>query len=418
MEPWLAAGDMVTTIEDRQREVLGALWRTERARLLVPVRSGPGDQFVPGQSAADSVSLVVPGVPESDKAFRLAPGALEPLRPERVTGGTRVTLEEFGLTSLVLFTGQPLVIHQMRQRAEAIARRAAQRQRELADAKLQALAPRHASAAQSGATAGAWLAAATEELHDADAALATRDYGSAYQHAARATRPLRLLERSGWEPAAKTLFSPVAHPAAVSWNTLPAFGTLASRLTSAQPTVNLIEPARFDDLEAMLRGGWRHFQRASPGVDADAELAAKAARSGRFGLRLAARPADGTDPDLLLENAPCRITSPTVRVEPGQWVTIDGWVNVPAPITGSVDGLLILDSLTGESLAQRIVHTSGWQRFTLYRAAAGAETLTVTFALTGFGEAWIDDVRIQAIPMGRPIGSPSSAGRFPAVPSR
>ena len=57
-------------------------------------------------------------------------------------------------------------------------------------------------------------------------------------------------------------------------------------------------------------------------------------------------------------------------VEPGQLVVIHGWVNIPAPITGSVDGLLVVDSLGGEDLALRIDKTSGWQEFTLFRVAA------------------------------------------------
>jgi hypothetical protein len=417
MEPWLAAGDVLASVLGSQPEVHGGLLRTDRARLLVPVWSGPDAQYVPTQSAAHCVSLVVPGVPESDKAFRLVPGALEPLRPKRVTGGTRVTLDEFGLTALVLLTGEPLVISEVRQRAQAIARRAAQLQRELAAAKLQAVEhvhPQCSPGAGGEPRSVAWLAAAREGLRAADAALASRDYATAYKQAQRAMRPLRLVERADWEPAVKGLVSPVSHPAAISFDTLPAYGALAGQIASAQPRASLIEQGRFDDLETMLRAGWCHFQRSSNGVDAEAELAAAAAHSGRFGLRLAARPAAGVAPDLLIETPPCWITSPGLRVEAGQLVCIHGWVHVPTSITGSVDGLLIVDSLAGEPLAERIRQTTGWQEFTLYRMAAGSETLTVTFALSGLGEAWIDDVTIQSIPMGRPFPPPWNVGRLPA----
>ncbi len=50
-----------------------------------------------------------------------------------------------------------------------------------------------------------------------------------------------------------------------------------------------------------------------------------------------------------------------------------------------------------EPLAQRVRGTSGWQEFGLYRVAPQSGTMTVTFALTGLGEAWLDDVTIQTI---------------------
>ena len=66
-------------------------------------------------------------------------------------------------------------------------------------------------------------------------------------------------------------------------------------------------------------------------------------------------------------------------------------------ITGSVDGLMIIDSFGQESLAQRIGQTEGWQEFTLYRIAPHSGHLSVTFALTGLGEARIDDVTIESV---------------------
>jgi hypothetical protein len=56
-----------------------------------------------------------------------------------------------------------------------------------------------------------------------------------------------------------------------------------------------------------------------------------------------------------------------------------------------------MDSFGGEALAERIGETSAWQPFTLIRAAPRAGPLSVTIALTGLGEAWIDDVTITPL---------------------
>lgn len=404
IEPWLKVGELVTTVGGSEREVVGAVLRTDRARLLVPIWSGKDAQFVPGQSAGNSVSFVVPGVPESDNAYQLGPGSLEPLRHKRVTGGVRVTLDEFGLTSLVLLTGEPLVLSSMRQRAHEIGRRAAQLQRELAVAKLQEVEQVHRQLLTCIGTGdtqqwAAWLGAAHHSVRLSDASLAARDYPAAYQHSQRAMRPLRLLERAHWNGATGSLPSPVSSPAAASFATLPWHWDLMRRMAETKPGANAAPGGDFEDLGTMLTAGWQHFHHSSPGIVAEAELASVAAHSGRYGLRLAARSAEGEHAEIRVESPPSWITGPGVPTQGGEVVIIHGWVRVAEPITGSVDGLLIIDSLSGEPLAERIGRTAGWEEFTLYRVATEQGQVSVTFALSGLGEVWLDDVTIQLMPL-------------------
>ena len=79
---------------------------------------------------------------------------------------------------------------------------------------------------------------------------------------------------------------------------------------------------------------------------------------------------------------------------------IRGRVRIVAPINGSIDGLMIIDSYGGEALAERFGDTGGWKEFVLYRVATSADPLTVTLALTGLGEADIDDLTIRPIDRG------------------
>ena len=411
IEPWVAAGSFVATVKGSQPEVLGAVLRTDRARLLVPIWSGAGAQFVPGQSAGNSVSLVVPGVPESNDAYEITPGGLRPVRHKRVTGGMRVTLGEFGVTSLVMLTQDPLVISSLSRRAANVGRRAAVLQRQLAARKLQTVEQVHGRLAGPAASvhqSAEQLIHARRSLQSCDGLLATRDYTAAYLHAQRAMRPLRLLERAAWEAAVDQLDSPVSSPTAVSFATLPRHAELMRRIAGWRPGPNLLVGGDFEDLDAMLRSGWRHFQHATPDLRTEAELVPTIARSGNSCLRLAVRPGQPKDAPSLVETPTVWITSPAVSVEAGGLVRIQGWVQIPAAITGSVDGLIVVDSLAGEVLAERIGQTEGWQRFTLYRIAAESGRVTVTFALSGVGEACLDDVTI------RPLApTPSGVTRLP-----
>jgi hypothetical protein len=210
-------------------------------------------------------------------------------------------------------------------------------------------------------------------------------------------RPIRLLERTFWDRAVVLLDSPVSSPAAVFFATLPAHWSLMARTAAARPGEPLLAAGSMEDRDQWFQAGWRRVDYPAEGVVAGADLTPAAAHGGRLGLRLAVQPDAAKQGPAQLESPPVWIVTPPVPVQPGWIVRIQGWVNVPKPITGSVDGLLIVDSLGGEALAERIRHTTGWRQFTLYRVATQAETISVSFALTGFGEAWIDDVTIQPL---------------------
>ena len=131
------------------------------------------------------------------------------------------------------------------------------------------------------------------------------------------------------------------------------------------------------------------------------DLAPQAARSGRLGLRLSVSPLDPKNPPAAIESPPVLFTSPAVQVAAGQIVCIHGWVQVPVPITAGPDGLLVVDSISGEALADRIGQTKGWREFAMYRVATQSGPVCVTFALSGIGEAWLDDVANRS--RGRPL---------------
>jgi hypothetical protein len=58
---------------------------------------------------------------------------------------------------------------------------------------------------------------------------------------------------------------------------------------------------------------------------------------------------------------------------------------------------MVIDSLGREALAERIGCSESWTEFVLYRGTREAADLTLTFALTGLGEAHVDDVIVQRI---------------------
>ena len=70
---------------------------------------------------------------------------------------------------------------------------------------------------------------------------------------------------------------------------------------------------------------------------------------------------------------------------------------MPKVISNSQDGLTITDSLGGETLAERIPVTEGWQEFTLYRGVPRDGEITVTLGLSGIGTAMVDEMTIRVV---------------------
>ncbi|MBN1910976.1 MAG: hypothetical protein JW818_14620 [Pirellulales bacterium] len=415
IRPWVAAGNLIDTATvPNQPNVVGAVFRYKQSRLLVPMWVGPGAQFVPGQSAGNTVSFVAP-VPESSKAHEVRPGGLRTIRQmDYIAGGMQVTLDEFSLSTLVLFTNDFLTLDRMKKRAEAIGPEAARLHRQLAAARLDAI--REVDRRLAGRPASVWqigndVHTAQQYLQRCDGALAARDYRTACIQAERAMRPLRIVQRSNWEKAVHAIRSPISSPATVCFSTLPWHWNMVDQSRTWQLGQNLLAAGDFESLAAVQSAGWHHRQHATPGVEAHADVVPEALHSGSAGLRLRARPIDPNAPPTLVETSPLWVITPPIPVQTGTLVRIHGWVHLPTPIVGSVDGLVIFDSMTGLDMAERIGETTGWRSFTLYRVATQNGPLTVTFALSGLGEVWLDDLTIQSLgPAGPSLGA---AGGWP-----
>src|SRR5207248_6719125 len=106
-----------------------------------------------------------------------------------------------------------------------------------------------------------------------------------------------------------------------------------------------------------------------------------------------------------LERTFLAVDSPVVAFPPGTWVRVSFWARVEG-VGGTADGVLVYDSAGGEPLAARIYSTVDtkltppavvWREFHLYRQVPASGRIAVTFALTGLGQAFFDDVRIQAM---------------------
>jgi hypothetical protein len=410
VEPWAAAGNYLAAADSNDPHVKAVLLQYESSRLLLVTRVGPDAQYVPHQGTPaaraglpGSVSFVVPGVPESHDLIELTAGGLRPLKHKRVTGGTLITLDELHTTAYVLMTPDPLVVNVLSRRLAGVANRNAQRQRELVTRTLadaEAVERRLPAEVRDEALSQSLLSAARRSVDEADAALRTGNERAAFVAARRANVPLGQLQRSHWERARAQSPSSVTSPLAGSFGTLPEHWQFVASLAASIEQPNRLPAGDFEELRSMVQAGWHQSLHPIEGIETTVEVSPGGTAKGRSCLRMEVRPKDPAMATTLVETAPVWITSPAVQVRRGEIVRVRGKVRVSTPIRGSVDGLLIVDSLGGEALAERFGATREWEEFVMYRAAPGDGEMTVTFALTGFGEAMIDDVEIQPMQLG------------------
>jgi hypothetical protein len=402
IERWPAAGQFAAGATTSDPHTTGAVIETDRSRLMLPIYAPPGGQFVVGTQPASLVSFKVAGVPEGDDAYELSLVGLRPLRSQRVTGGTQVVLDDYSRDSLVVFTQDPRVVRNLKAGLEKNGRRAAQLARELAAAQLGRHDVITGRLAQLGRTIPAEQTARTQaetELRASDA-LAKVDFAKAFDQARHALQLVHQIERVHWEQSTPGAAEPLASPLAASFETLPEYVRFVNEIAVAPRSGNRLSGGDCENLNAMLGAGWKHYlhqQDAARSITTRVDLTPRAAHSGSAGLLLRAESADPEHKPRAVETPPLWVTSAPVPLEVGDLVQINAWVRIDKPITGSVDGLMVIDSLSGQALSLRRTVTEGWRQLTMYRAAPRSGPLVVTFALAGLGEAAIDDVTVEII---------------------
>jgi hypothetical protein len=415
VEPWAAAGSYLSTADSNDPHVKAVVLQYESSRLMMATRVGPHAQYLPEHASSSGVSFIVPGVPESHDLIELTAGGVRPLKHKRVAGGTLITLDDFDTTAFVLITPDPLMMSVLSRRLSSIAQRTAEWQRELVTrtlAEVEAVERRLPPEARAETLSTALVASARRDLHEAASTLASGDRRAAFIAARKANASLGQVQRKYWERAAASLGTSVASPFVGSFGTLPEHWQLDTAVRSSVEDTNRLPAGDFEDLQAMMDAGWRHLTHPVEGIETGVEISPGGASSGRSCLRIEARAIDNKTAQALVETTPVWITSPPVRIGSGEVVCIRGRVRVASPVRGSVDGLMIVDSLGGEALAERFGETNGWQSFVMYRAAPRDVEITLTFALTGFGEALVDDVAIRTIHLAsaRPQNDDSARG--------
>lgn len=388
--PW-AAGGAAKSLAHADPDTHVTALETDRSRMLIAIRHGRNDQYEPAVPADAPISLVAHTARFTDQAYVISPIGLQPLHGSR-SGGLHLTLPSPQAVSLVLLTQDALAINR-------VAQDLAHLRTSLIDLTLEILKMQTQETAQTLDQIGRGDPHAAKSIDDARSAteraeqmLQAGNFKQAWLAIQEAERLVQRIRRATWEVEVRNFPSPASSPLCASFATLPLHRNAARYFASGRWSQNLLPAAGFENLEQMLSSGWRQQRASNDTRDAIVELTPQNPAAGRSALRLGSTAEDG--PNRVEAKWSIAIVSPSVSVRSGQVIRIRGWVNIPTRISGSDDGLIIQDSQTGEDLAERIQGTNGWEEFTLYRRCPRDGGVRLYLALTGSGEARLDDLSI------------------------
>ena len=242
---------------------------------MLPIRYVPDSQYAAGTLQSKAVSFVVPGVPSSTEAFLITPSRLKPLRQKRVTGGMRISLENFGLTSAIVMTQDPLVVGRL---TRQLAVQRVRHSRFAHDVALQMATDTETTLSQIagiGALAlnnNHLLSRARQSLGECQQRFHLGEYELATKHATEVMRWLNQVRRATWEQASGRFRWPVASPVLMHFSTLPMHWELAHRLAEVDEGANQLAAGDFESLSHMLQHGWEQKVETQSNLHGDVEL--------------------------------------------------------------------------------------------------------------------------------------------------
>ncbi|MDO5580440.1 MAG: hypothetical protein Q4G69_04855 [Planctomycetia bacterium] len=413
LHPWFAGGNSEEVLDSNNEQVSAVLQKVKQTTLLVPVSAEEHNQYQMGQTAWNNISFVAP-VRDGYNVEIVAPGGLQRIVSKRKAGGVYLDLDELSMNSMLFLTQSDWYNQEMAEKAPLFGPRmselairlakmrydvfqktlnrlkAVQENRRMPYSGKKPLLPLPELDTLNTSTQRVILEA--EQLYK------NEDYQEAWFQAERATREIRLTERRFWLTAtANEICRPVL-PVSISFSTLPAYLENYKRINGKEIRLvdeNRIQGGDMENLSIWTNGPWARFQDPVAGVRAEVMLDLGSAHSGSYGLRFRNQKESEQSP-AYMENPP-ETMEVRIPVRTGEMICFQGWIKIPEDLKNTVDGFFIYDDHGGPALGLRFTKKTDWRQFAFYRFASYDGEMKFRFSLSGYGDAWIDDVSAHVV---------------------
>lgn len=390
MQPWLAVGQASPIPAPQSATMRTHAWQSlrGRARLVSVVLTSQTSQYC-GDPPLPDQSLVIPGVADIDQVFLLSAAGMPPLPTKLVPGGVEVRFPLKANTALLLVTSDANVVReladQLNRAAATMTQLAGQRlDFELADEL------REGRQEPGDFAPASTLGTMRDEFQRA---LGQQNFIRCDQVGNELFRRIAQRRFDDWQSMSSRYDTPAACPLATQPSTRRWLERLQCRAALGDNLLNLMVAGGCDSIEQVRDGGWQLYVGNSFQDVSAASIVTEPRHRGAGCLQLVA--GGNAEPGDLDGRPWIWASTPPTRVTSGQILRLEWWTRFEKQEEAAE--LLVYDSLAGPSCGLRCVNSGDWEKFTLYRATEMDTPLTMTFALTGPGRAWIDDVSVSLV---------------------
>lgn len=404
LEPWISGGAVVNRKQSSDRDSQQTTLATSRAKLILIQRSSHREQLVAGGMPLSEHRFQDTTLTASENAYHLSESGMIPLDQGRALAGNEITIENCGALEAVVVTQDSVVINRLAESyllngQETIARMhlsIAQQWMTIVGLINEQLT----RIGQNRPVASGAINEANNALRQAEALVTGGSAMTANRLLFVADQRLAAARMEILSSARSPFSSQTSSPLLTHVSLVPMHFELVSRIDPQAWEPNGLAGGDFENLEHMTRNQWENHRTSDQALRTHVELSTEARVDGERSLLMSVARGEAGLGSNLIDRTPLWIKSAPVPVKAGQLVRIHGWVRVDQPVTGSLDGLMIIDSIGGPQLAERITVTQGWQEFSIYRCPSRDTNVRLTFALTGYGSVLIDEVDIRVLNLG------------------
>ena len=407
--PWIQAGQSTWRIipTDSPNHTATVL-ETPKSQLAIIIASGPMDQICSVAPTTERLKVTLPVSGQMRSVYRITHGELELMRPEQTPGGWQVVIENPAMVEQIVSAADAMPLNYLRDKLS---------QPEIAsglvssriDMSAQAieLAQLSMNSQRVPANDPRW-----EEIKRAESLqrssmilLRRSNIPQAMKSADQALLISQRVVRSSWDEATSQFGAFQSTPLLASPLSLPIHWEFI-RLLAGRNAQNIPVPGvPFRDTAQLYESQWQIDRRLIENVQSDCFVGTNGP-DGLPALVITARSMQGQTISSGYGGAVMRVSSPPISAPAGAMIHVEGLVRIQSPAGETQSGLLVSDSLGGESLGQLISSTDTsqyeWRRFDLIRFVTEERAMRIHFETRGEMKAEVANITAKMIMPSQP----------------
>ena len=409
LKPWIQAGQSTwRTIPTDSPNHTATVLETPKSQLAIVVASGPMDQICSVAPTTERLKVTLPLSGQMRSVYRITHGELEPMRPEQTPGGWQVSIENPALIEQIVSAADAMPLAYLRDMLAKpeVATGLVSSRMDLSAQAIE-LAQLSLNSQRVPTSDPGWeeIKRAESQQRTAILLLKRSNIPQAIKSADQALLIAQRVVRRSWEAATSEFGAFQSTPLLASPLSLPIHWELIRLLAGRNAQFIPVPGVPFRDTSQLVESQWQVDRRLIENIQSDCSVGSNGP-DGLPTLVLTARPIQNQPIPSGYGGAVMRVSSPPISAPAGAMIHVEGLVRIQSPAGETQSGLLVSDSLGGESLGQLISTADAsqyeWRRFNLIRFVTEERAMRIHFETRGEIRAEVSSITAKMIMPSQP----------------